>query len=196
MLEVNPEWRGKGTLIMLVVPSRIGIEDYEGMKKRIEELVGKINGRFGTISWLPIIYQYRSLPFESLVALYAVSDVALVTPLRDGMNLVAKEYVATRVDQTGVLVLSEMAGAAKELPEAIIINPNNRQEIAAALKTALGMSVEEQVRRNSAMQNRLRQHDVTRWASDFLEQLLATSSGDERSRVKWFSPYARREMMY
>jgi trehalose 6-phosphate synthase/phosphatase len=196
MLEVNPEWCGKVTLIMLVVPSRIGIEDYEGMKKQIEELVGKINGRFGTIGWLPIIYQYRSLPFESLVALYAVSDVALVTPLRDGMNLVAKEYVATRVDKTGVLVLSEMAGAAKELPEAIIINPNNRQEIAAALKTALGMSVEEQVRRNGAMQNRLRQHDVTRWATDFLEQLLATNSDDERSRVKWFSPYARRELMY
>ena len=96
MLETNPDWRGKVTLIMLVVPSRIGIADYEGMKKRIEELVGKINGRFGTISWTPIIYQYRSLPFQSLAAMYAMSHVALVTPLRDGMNLVAKEYVATR----------------------------------------------------------------------------------------------------
>ena len=95
MLETNPEWRGKVTLIMLVVPSRIGIADYEGMKKRIEELVGKINGRFGTIHWTPIIYQYRSLPFQSLAAMYAMSHVALVTPLRDGMNLVAKEYVAT-----------------------------------------------------------------------------------------------------
>ena len=95
MLETHPEWRGKVTLIMLVVPSRIGIADYEGMKKRIEELVGKINGRFGTISWAPIIYQYRSLPLPSLAAMYAISHVALVTPLRDGMNLVAKEYVAT-----------------------------------------------------------------------------------------------------
>jgi len=173
MLETNPEWRGKVTLIMLVVPSRIGIADYEGMKKRIEELVGKINGQFGTVSWTPIIYQYRSLPFQSLVAMYAASHVALITPLRDGMNLVAKEYVAARHDKTGVLVLSEMAGAAKELPEAIIINPNNREEISDALKTALEMSCEEQMRRNIAMQNRLRRYDVSRWATDFLHELLS-----------------------
>ncbi|HSF56693.1 MAG TPA: bifunctional alpha,alpha-trehalose-phosphate synthase (UDP-forming)/trehalose-phosphatase, partial [Candidatus Binatia bacterium] len=192
MLERNPEWRGKVTLIMLVVPSRIGIADYEGMKKRIEELVGKINGRFGTISWVPIIYQYRSLPFQSLVAMYAMSHVALVTPLRDGMNLVAKEYIATRHDQTGVLVLSEMAGASKELPEAIIINPNNREEIADALKTALEMPCEEQIRRNEIMQNRLRRYDVTRWARDFLVQLLSVCPVDEQSQVKSVAaPFSR-----
>ncbi len=195
MLEMNPEWRGKVTLIMLVVPSRIGIEDYEGMKKQIEELVGKINGQFGTIGWVPIIYQYRSLPFQSLVAMYAMSDVALVTPLRDGMNLVAKEYVASRVDHTGVLVLSEMAGAAKELPEAIIINPNNREEIAAALKIALEMPLAEQAQRNHVMQNRLRRYDVARWATDFLLELRSTSPGDEASRVKSFSTGARSELM-
>ena len=195
LLEMNPEWHGKVTLIMLVVPSRIGIEDYEGMKKQIEELVGKINGQFGTIGWAPIIYQYRSLPFQSLVAMYAMSDVALVTPLRDGMNLVAKEYVATKLDKTGVLILSEMAGAAKELPEAIIINPNNRQEIAAALKTALEMPADEQAWRNEAMQRRLRQYDVIRWAKDFLEQLGAISSNGEGSHVKWLSASARRELM-
>jgi trehalose 6-phosphate synthase/phosphatase len=158
---------------MLVVPSRIGIADYEGMKKQIEELVGKINGRFGTIHWTPIIYQYRSLPFPSLAAMYAISHVALVTPLRDGMNLVAKEYVATRHDKTGVLVLSEMAGASKELPEAIIINPNNREEIADALKTALEMPREEQMRRNVIMQTRLRRYDVPAgpW---ILAELLST----------------------
>ena len=185
MLESNPDWHGKVTLIMLVVPSRIGIADYEGMKKRIEELVGKINGRFGTLSWAPINYQYRSLPFQSLVAMYSMSDVALVTPLRDGMNLVAKEYVASRHDKTGVLVLSEMAGASKELPEAIIINPNNREEIADALKTALEMPREEQMRRNTIMQNRLRRYDVARWAMDFLVELLSTSPVDEASNVKW-----------
>jgi trehalose 6-phosphate synthase/phosphatase len=184
MLERNPEWRGKVTLIMLVVPSRIGIADYEGMKKRIEELVGKINGRFGTISWVPIIYQYRSLPFQSLVAMYAMSHVALVTPLRDGMNLVAKEYIATRHDQTGVLVLSEMAGASKELPEAIIINPNNREEIADALKTALEMPCQEQIRRNAIMQNRLRRYDVARWARDFLVELLSVRPVGEESQAK------------
>jgi trehalose 6-phosphate synthase/phosphatase len=173
MLENYPEWHGKVTLIMLVVPSRIGIADYEGMKKRIEELVGKINGQFGTVSWTPIIYQYRSLPFQSLVAMYAASHVALITPLRDGMNLVAKEYVAARHDKTGVLVLSEMAGAAKELPEAIIINPNNREEISDALKAALEMPREEQVRRNRAMQSRLRRYNISRWAMDFLHELLS-----------------------
>jgi trehalose 6-phosphate synthase/phosphatase len=192
MLEMNPEWRGKVTLIMLVVPSRIGIADYEGMKKRIEELVGKINGRFGTIGWSPIIYQYRSLPFQSLVAMYAMSHVALVTPLRDGMNLVAKEYVAARHDKSGVLVLSEMAGASKELPEAIIINPNHRQEIADALKTALEMPVEEQMRRNAIMQTRLRSYDVRRWAMDFLIELISTASTDERSRATWLEASARR----
>ncbi|HUK42409.1 MAG TPA: bifunctional alpha,alpha-trehalose-phosphate synthase (UDP-forming)/trehalose-phosphatase, partial [Candidatus Acidoferrales bacterium] len=194
MLDINPEWRGKVTLIMLVVPSRIGIEDYEGMKKQIEELVGKINGRFGTISWVPIIYQYRSLPFQSLVAMYAMSHVALVTPLRDGMNLVAKEYVATRLDKGGVLVLSEMAGSAKELPEAIIINPNNREEIAAALKFALEMPLEEQVQRIDAMQNRLRRYDVARWATDFLLELLAAHPG-ETSLGKAFNASARAELM-
>ena len=191
MLETNPEWRGKVTLIMLVVPSRIGIADYEGMKKRIEELVGKINGRFGNISWTPIIYQYRSLPFQSLAAMYVMSHVALVTPLRDGMNLVAKEYVATRHDKTGVLVLSEMAGASKDLPEAIIINPNNREEIADALKTALEMPLEEQIRRNAIMQNRLRRYDVTRWAMDFLVELLASNPGDKESHVQWLEEPVR-----
>ncbi len=181
MLESNPEWQGKVTLIMLVVPSRIGIADYEGMKKRIEELVGKINGRFGTIGWTPIIYQYRSVPFQSLVAMYTASHVALITPLRDGMNLVAKEYVAARHDKTGVLVLSEMAGAAKELTEAIIINPNNREEISDALKTALEMPHEEQMRRNITMQNRLRRYDVSRWATDFLRELLS----HKELPVKW-----------
>jgi trehalose 6-phosphate synthase/phosphatase len=195
MLETHPQWRGKVTLIMLVVPSRIGIADYEGMKKRIEELVGKINGRFGTISWTPIIYQYRSLPFPSLAAMYAMSHVALVTPLRDGMNLVAKEYVATRRDKTGVLVLSEMAGASKELPEAIIINPNNREEIADALKTALEMPCDEQIRRNAIMQNRLRRYDVVRWAMDFLGELLSTNPVDEASHMKWLDAAVRRKLI-
>ena len=137
-LEDNPEYHGKVALLMVVVPSRIGVVQYEMMKRQIEELVGKINGRFGRVGWTPVVYQYRHVPFTSLLALYSVSDVCLVTPLRDGMNLVAKEYVTTRGG--GVLILSEMAGAAKELPEAIIINPNDRAEIANALKQALEMS--------------------------------------------------------
>ncbi len=179
MLEREPGWHGRVTLLMIVVPSRIGIQDYEGMKQRIEELVGRINGKFGAIHWVPIIYHYRSVPFDTLAALYAMSEVALVTPLRDGMNLVAKEYIASRIDRTGVLILSEMAGAAKELAEAIIVNPNHREEIAAALKTALEMPVKEQIRRNRVMQNRLRRSDVAHWAMTFIRELASKAPDAE-----------------
>jgi trehalose 6-phosphate synthase/phosphatase len=194
-LEANPEYHAKVALLMVVVPSRIGVVQYDLMKRQIEELVGKINGRFGRVGWTPVVYQYRHVPFSSLAALYAVSDVCLVTPLRDGMNLVAKEYVATRGDGTGILILSEMAGAAKELPEAIIINPNNRLEMAAALKEALETSVEEQQKRNHLMQRRLRRYDVTRWAADFLSTLIGMREIQSRIESTLLSEAARREMI-
>jgi len=194
-LETNPEYHGKVALLMVVVPSRIGVVQYELMKRQIEELVGKINGRFGRVSWTPVVYQYRHVPFTSLAALYAVGDVCLVTPLRDGMNLVAKEYLATRCEGTGVLILSEMAGAAKELPEAIIVNPNSRLEIAAALKEALETLVEEQQRRNRLMQRRLRRYDVTRWASDFLTGLLGMQEVQSRIESKLLPPSVRKEII-
>ena len=193
-LETNPDWRGKVTLLMVVVPSRIGIEDYERMKKRIEEFVGRINGQFGSVSWTPILYQYRSLSFESLVALYTISDVALVTPLRDGMNLIAKEYVASRTDHSGVLILSEMAGAARELGEALIINPNNRQEISKALEEALNMPLAEQRRRVAIMQNRLRRFDLARWARDYFIELISVAPERERVFGKLPSPANIRAM--
>ena len=192
-LENNPEYHGKVALLMVVVPSRIGVVQYELMKRQIEELVGKINGRFGRVGWTPVVYQYRHVPFSSLAALYAVSDVCLVTPLRDGMNLVAKEYIATSEDG-GVLILSEMAGAAKELPEAIIINPNNRAEIASALKEALEMAPAEQQKRHRLMQRRLRRYDVTRWASDFLSSLVGMSEVQTRAESKLLSAGARQEI--
>ena len=188
VLEANPERHGRVTTILVVVPSRIGLEHYEMMKKQIEELVGKINGKFGRIGWTPVIYQYRALSFVPLVAMYALSDVALVTPLRDGMNLIAKEYVASRPAKTGVLILSEMAGAAKELGEAIIINPNNHEEIADALMEALDMPLEEQVRRNQAMQDRLRRYDVVRWAEDFLDALIAAKESSKNYLAKALGP--------
>ncbi len=170
-LENNPEWRGKVVLFIVVVPSRIGVEHYQLMKRQIDELVGKINGKFGNINWTPVIYQYKFLPFIPLIALYSVSDVCMVTPLRDGMNLVAKEYIATRTDGSGVLILSEMAGCTKELGESIIINPNNIEEIAQAIKDALCMTQEEQIRRNTLMQERLREYDVVKWAEKFIAEL-------------------------
>src|SRR5688500_15064536 len=193
-LENYPEYHSKVALLMVVVPSRIGVVQYDLMKRQIEELVGKINGRFGRVGWTPVVYQYRHVPFASLAALYAVSDVCLVTPLRDGMNLVAKEYVATTGDGGGVLILSEMAGAAKELPEAIIINPNNRGEIASALKEALEMAPAEQQKRHRLMQRRLKRYDVTRWASDFLSGLLSMSEVQTRVESKLLSAGARQEI--
>ena len=142
------------------------------MKKQIDELVGRINGKYGTINWIPVWYLSRFIPFETLVALYYIADVALITPLRDGMNLIAKEFVATKIDGKGVLVLSEMAGASKELLiEAIVVNPNNIEEVAEALKIALTMPKEEQIERNRAMQKRLQRYDIVKWANDFLEGL-------------------------
>jgi trehalose 6-phosphate synthase/phosphatase len=188
LLRLSPELRGKVVLIMVVVPSRIGVDQYELMKKRVEEYVGKINGEFGTVGWTPVIYQYKLLSLNPLVAMYGIADVALVTPLRDGMNLIAKEYIASRTDGMGVLILSEMAGAAKELGEALIINPNDRVEIANALKEGLEMPVPEQVRRNRTMQHRLKRYDVTRWASDFFAELTATKTIQEKLNAKLLEP--------
>jgi trehalose 6-phosphate synthase/phosphatase len=139
-LEKNPEYTERVTLILVAVPSRTGLEHYMLLKKQVDELVGRVNGKHGTIGWMPVWYLYRLLPFHNLVALYNVADVALTTPLRDGMNLIAKEFIATKTDGKGVLILSEMAGAAEELGEAVIVNPNNEEEIAEALKEAVEIS--------------------------------------------------------
>jgi len=178
-LEKNPEWIGKIILILRIVPSRIGVKHYRKMKKQIDELVGRINGKFGSINWSPISYQYGFLPFNPLVALYSMSDIILVTPLRDGMNLISKEYLASRIDKTGVLILSEMAGSSKELGEALIINPNNIEEIASAINGAIDMPRTEQIRRNEIMQERLKRYDVVKWADDFIQKIIQQSGSDQ-----------------
>ncbi len=188
LLEDHPRVHEQVLLLMIVVPSRVEVEQYDLMKRQIEEMVGRINGRFGTLSWTPIVYQFRSMPFPALVAHYSLADIALVTPLRDGMNLVAKEYIATRTDQSGVLILSEMAGTAKELGEAMIINPNTREEIAEALWEALNMPLEEQQRRNRSIQRRLRRYNVQRWANDFVEHLSRMGGVQERFLMKLLTP--------
>lgn len=170
-LDLNPEYREQVTLILVAVPSRTGVEQYARLKSEVDELISRINGKYSTIGWMPIWYLYRFLPFKNLVPLYCVGDVALVTPVRDGMNLIAKEYIATRKDKTGVLILSEMAGASKILGEAIVVNPNDREEMADAIKQALEMPKQEQIRRNEAMQRRLARYNVERWAHDFMDGL-------------------------
>ena len=183
-LEKYPEYKKCVTLIMVAVPSRTSVETYIRLKQQIDELVGRINGKHGTIDWMPIWYLYRSLPFEKLVSLYSIADVALVTPLRDGMNLIAKEYIATKENRGGVLVLSEMAGAVGELAEAIIVNPNNRQEVADALKEALTVADEEQIERNKHMQERLQRYNVVAWAEDFMNALLRVKTQQKEVGAK------------
>ncbi len=174
-LEKHPQWLGKVCLNMIVVPSRTGVGSYKKIKSRLDELVGQINGNFGNMDWTPVIYQYTSLPHKELIAQYRRSHVALLTPLRDGMNLVAKEYIAALRDQKGVLILSEFTGAAKELSESVIVNPNNIDEIAEAISEALAIPVKDQVRRNKIMQKRLKRYDVTKWANDFVSSLVENS---------------------
>lgn len=194
-LNKNPEWHEKVILILVVVPSRIGVYHYQQMKKRIDELVGEINGKFGNINWVPILYQYKFLPFNELIPYYNISDVALITPLRDGMNLIAKEYIASRTDCTGVLILSEMAGASKELGEAIIINPNNNEEIADALKEALDMPNEEQIRRIQIMQKRLARYNVIRWADDFVKNLISVKEDQKKFESRLLDNYKQKLIM-
>ncbi|MFH1624976.1 MAG: bifunctional alpha,alpha-trehalose-phosphate synthase (UDP-forming)/trehalose-phosphatase, partial [Pseudomonadota bacterium] len=171
-LEKHPQYKDKLCLVLVVVPSRTKVEHYAEQKKQIDELVGAINGKYGSIGFTPIQYVYRSLPFHSLIALYNMADVALITPLRDGMNLISKEYIATKTDGKGVLILSETAGAAKELGEAIIINVNDQEEVVDALEEALAMPEEEQIERNRTMQKRLQRYNVTQWTDDFIDRLL------------------------
>ncbi len=187
-LEKYPEYQEKVRLVMLAVPSRTNVPQYQILKREIDELVGRINGRFATVNWTPIWYFYRSMPFENLVDLYTSSDVALITPTRDGMNLVAKEYIATRVDQTGVLILSEMAGAAHELNEALIINPNNFEQIVNTIKTALEMPEEEQIRRNKILQKRLQRYTVERWAKEFMKTLRKAKNSRSSIKAEQLSP--------
>jgi len=195
-LEKNPEYKEKITLILLAVPSRTKVVQYKVLKQLVDELIGRINGKHGTIDWMPVWYLYRTLPFHSLIALYSAADIALVTPLRDGMNLIAKEFIATKTDgNQGVLILSEMAGAAKELGEAIIVNPNNYDEITEAIKTALAMSNEEQVEHNEVIQDRLKRYNVERWAKDFMDSLADIKKHQQQLRARKLTKKIRERLV-
>lgn len=170
-LEKYPEFHEKVTLVMLVVPSRDAVGKYKELKEEIDEFVGRINGKYSHINWNPIQYFYRSFPLETLSAFYRMADIALVTPMRDGMNLVCKEYVASKLDQTGVLILSEMAGASKELTDALLINPNDINEMVETLHTALTMPEEEQRARMSSMQQTLKRYNIHHWVNMFMDRL-------------------------
>ena len=170
-LEQNPSYHEKVRLVMLSVPSRSDVPEYKRLKRETDEYVGKINGKFATVNWTPIWYYYRSMNFDDLIDLYMMSDIAMITPVRDGMNLVAKEFIATRVDSDGVLILSEMAGASKELYEALIVNPFDLNGMAKSILKAIKMPIDEQKRRNKTMQKRLCRYTTKYWAEDYYSAL-------------------------
>jgi trehalose 6-phosphate synthase/phosphatase len=172
---------------MVIVPSRDNIEKYKEMKKEIESTVSRINGKYSSLGWQPVIYQYKSLSFNELIALYDLSDVGLITPLRDGMNLVAKEFIAAQIENKGVLILSEMAGAAAELNEALIINPADNIEMANAIFNALEMKAAEKHKRLERMQNRIADYNVFTWAYDFFKQTYDTKKHQELMSVKFIN---------
>jgi trehalose 6-phosphate synthase/phosphatase len=167
-LEKYAEYREKVSIYMIVVPSRDSVPMYKELKDKIDKLVGNINAKFRTNNWNPVNYFYRSFPIEMLAALYQYVDVCLVTPMRDGMNLVCKEFVASRIDNNGVLILSEMAGAAKELVDAIIVNPNNIEEMSNAMLKALNMPLYDQEIRMKQMRQLVSKFNVHNWSQIFV----------------------------
>src|SRR5271157_5775546 len=172
-LEINPEWHGKVTLLQLTPKSRSDIKQYGDIESEVTGLIGKVNGRFGDAAWTPIRYVNRSYSRTVLAGMYRAADVAMVTPLRDGMNLVAKEYLAAQdAENPGVLLLSQFAGAAKELDRALIVNPHETDAVASALKRALEMPLAERRERHGPMLAHLLENDIRKWAEDYLAALL------------------------
>jgi len=196
LLERHPEHRERVVLLQLAVPSRAQVSEYKELKREIDELVGRINGRFATASWSPIRYLYRSVPQERLVALYRDADIALVTPLRDGMNLVAKEYVACQVDEPGVLLISEVAGASETMREALAVNPYSPDETAETLHRALTMEEDERASRMASLRRRERRYNLEHWVNGFLEaagrESQALALPLEQDFETWLEPFLAR----
>jgi trehalose 6-phosphate synthase len=172
LLRRRPEMASKVRLVQIVVPSRTNIPGYEALKSRIEHLVASINGEFTQPGWVPVHYIHRAIPREELLALYRAAHVALVTPLKDGMNLVAKEFCASRVNEQGVLILSEFAGAAAEMYRgALLVNPFDVEGVGAALEQALEMPAAQQQERMRKLRRLLKHANVHKWVKDFMEAI-------------------------
>ena len=168
-----PKYIGKVRFHLIVAPSREQVDMYESLRSEIAELVSEINGKHGTVEWMPIWFYYQTFSQENLIALYKHSDILLVTPLRDGMNLVAKEYISARSDLDGMVVISETAGAASELGETVVVNPNDIGAIAEGINKALVMPLEEKKQINAVLHKRLKRYNIHFWAEQFLKVLEA-----------------------
>ena len=177
LLEKYPELHGKITLLQVVVPSRTYVPDYQNLRKLLDELVGHINSRFAHHGWVPIHYMFRSLDRSQLLGHYKACEIALITPLRDGMNLIAKEYCASSIDLNGVLILSEFAGAAEQLSKgALIVNPYNLEGTADAIYQAFNMDLDERKKRMQLLQTEVKRNNVHRWVRLFMSSMIETQS--------------------
>ena len=182
LLRRFPEMRGHITLVQVVVPSREEIPNYKHLRREVELLVSQINGEFTEPGWVPVHYIHRNLGRDELLAYYRAADVGLVTPLKDGMNLVAKEFCAAQIDERGVLIVSEFAGAGPELRSgAIIVNPNDFSEVAKALYDAAHMDAEEKRSRMRLLRQIVKDHNVHRWIGSFLQAIPSAGSGSGES---------------
>src|SRR5581483_8205068 len=181
--ETHAAWRGRVSVPQISAPTRTRVREYVKQRREVEELVGHLNGRFGEPDWVPIRYVFRAFASRELAAFYREADVCLVTPLRDGMNLVAKEFVASQTGDPGVLLLSKFAGAADELREALIVNPYDLDETARALAKALSMPIAERAARQAALLERVRSGDAARWRERFLAELGRVAT-ERRSRAR------------
>jgi trehalose 6-phosphate synthase len=171
-LTEHPEWIGKIVLIQVAVPSRQDVEEYQNLRAVVNELVGRINGRFGTIEFMPIHFLHQSVQFDELTALYAVSDVCLVSSTRDGMNLVSYEYIATQQERHGVMILSEFAGAAQSLNGSLIVNPWNTEEMANAIHDAVTMSPEQRESNYRKLERYVFKYTSAWWGASFVSELV------------------------
>jgi trehalose 6-phosphate synthase len=191
-LDKYPQYRRQVVLTQIAPPTREDVEAYTDIRQQLESLAGSINGRFGELDWVPIHYIHRSTPRRRLGDIYRSSRICMVTPLRDGMNLVAKEYVAAQDPaDPGVLILSQFAGAAEEMTEALIVNPYNIEETADLIKAALEMPLEERLARYHALMAAVRKSDAGAWARSFLAELERVRSAD----APWETPEPIRDAL-
>ncbi|KAI0029342.1 glycosyltransferase family 20 protein [Vararia minispora EC-137] len=183
-LTQHPEWIGKVVLAQLAVPSRQDVEEYQNLRATVNELVGRINGRFGTVEFMPIHFMHKSLPFDELCALYAVSDVCLVTSTRDGMNLVSYEYIACQQSRQGVMILSEFAGAAQSLNGSIVVNPWDSQQVADAIHEAVTMAPEQRAENHKKLFKYVNKYSAAFWGTSFVREMLRIRPDDDVNAVK------------
>ncbi|XP_006459234.1 alpha,alpha-trehalose-phosphate synthase TPS1 subunit [Agaricus bisporus var. bisporus H97] len=189
-LTQHPEWIGKVVLVQLAVPSRQDVEEYQNLRSTVNELVGRINGRFGTVEFMPIHFMHKSLPFEELCAMYAVSDVCLVSSTRDGMNLVSYEYIACQQARQGVMIISEFAGAAQSLNGSIVVNPWDSQQVADAIHEAVEMDNATRVENHRKLFKYVNKYTAAFWGSSFIKEMSRIDSDfdDKNNQTETESP--------